>query len=471
MSKLPLVVDIDGTFLKTDMLFENFWLAMGKSPLETLRAAARHFGDRATLKREITKIADIDVGLLPVNAEIEAYIKDALAQRREVIFASASDIELVRKLAQHHGIDGDHLGSDGATNLSGRRKAAALNARYGKGNYAYAGDQKLDLEVWRDAGEAVLVGRHPRALNALEAEGIAVTQLAKTWSRPATLKGLRPHQWVKNVLLFLPMIGAHSLDPGAGLRVLLAMAAFCAAASSIYVINDLLDLAADRQHPKKRFRPLAAGNARIPDAMVISAALGLFALGVGFLMSWALMGVIAVYMMLSLAYSLKLKKMRWVDIATLATLYTLRVVAGALAAQVVASGWMIAFIFPSFLALGCVKRLTELTLAKSDGKLPGRGYVRADRQDLLNVASLGVFGSILLFVFYSFSPTAARLYEDIWLLRLAIIPLTFWQIRMVLLGWQGEQDYDPIVFAMRDRTGLAVIGVTVLILFYAAGVF
>ena len=188
------------------------------------------------------------------------------------------------------------------------------------------------------------------------------------------------------------------------------------------------------------------------------------------MISWPVAGVVAIYMALSLAYSLKLKKMRWIDIATLAMLYTLRVLVGGLAAMVVASGWMIAFIFPTFLALGCVKRLTELTLAKSDGKLPGRGYTRADREDLLNIAALGVFFSMLVFVVYSFSPTAQRLYEDVWLLRLAIIPLAFWQIRMVLLGWQGKQDYDPIVFAMRDRTGLAVIGVTVLILFYAAGV-
>ena len=236
-------------------------------------------------------------------------------------------------------------------------------------------------------------------------------------------------------------------------------------------MNDLLDLEADRQHPKKQFRPLAAGRVRIPDAMIICIALGVFALGVGYLLGWAVMGIIAVYMALSLSYSLKLKKMRWIDIATLAALYSLRVVAGGFAAQVVASGWMIAFIFPTFLSLGCVKRLTELTLAKSDGKVPGRGYTPADREDLLNMAGLGVAFSLLTFIVYTFSSTAAAFYDDLWLLRLAIIPLAFWQVRMVLLGWQGEQDYDPIVFAMKDKTGLMVIAVTVLILFYAAGKF
>ncbi|MBR9862614.1 MAG: UbiA family prenyltransferase [Rhodobacteraceae bacterium] len=469
--KRPLAVDIDGTFLKTDMLFEGFWLAMGKQPLKTIKTVFRHFKDRARLKREITELADVNVELLPVNPDIKAYMEEARAEGREVIFASASDATLVQRLAEHHGVKGDHIGSDGEVNLKGEAKAAALNARFGEGQYAYAGDQKLDFKVWKSAGEAIVVGRHPSVVRQLKKDGVEVVQVKKSWSRRSLAMGLRPHQWVKNALLFLPLIAAHSLDPLSIMRVLLAIAAFSAAASSIYIVNDLLDLEADRQHPKKQFRPLASGNARIPDAMLMSFALGVFALGVGFILGWALLGVIALYMLLSLSYSLKLKKMRWVDIATLAALYTLRVIAGGLAAQVAASGWLVGFIFPTFLALGCVKRLTELTLAKSDGKVPGRGYRKSDREDLVNVAGLGVFFSLLVFVMYTFSGTAATLYQDIWMLRLAIIPLALWQIRMVLLGWQGKQDYDPIVFAMRDKSGIAIIVVTVLILFYAAGDF
>lgn len=469
--KRPLAVDIDGTFLKTDMLFEGFWLAMGKEPLKTLKTVFRLWGDRARLKREVTELADVNVELLPVNPDIQAYMEEAKAQGREVIFASASDESLVQRLAEHHGVEGQHIGSDGAVNLKGSAKAEALNKRFGKGAYAYAGDQRLDLEVWKNAGEAIVVGHHPGVVKKLEADGVEVVQLKKSWSRRSLAKGLRPHQWVKNILLLLPLIAAHSLDPMALWRVVLAIAAFSAAASSIYVVNDLLDLEADRQHPKKQFRPLAAGSARIPDAMLTSAALGAFALGVGYLISWPLFGVIALYMVLSLSYSLKLKKMRWVDIATLAGLYTLRVIAGGLAAQVVASGWMVAFIFPTFLALGCVKRLTELTLAKSDGKVPGRGYRKSDREDLVNVAGLGVFFSLVIFLLYTFSATATALYADLWLLRLAIVPLALWQIRMVVLGWQGKQDYDPIVFAMRDKIGLLIIAVIVLIMVFAAGIF
>ena len=204
-------------------------------PLETIKTAFRHLGNRAKLKKEITRLAEINVALLPVNPDIEAYVTAAQQEGREVIFASASNEDLVQRLADHHGIPGHHIGSTEDVNLSGKRKAEALNGRYGKGQYAYAGDQKVDLDVWRSSGEAIVVGHHPNITAKLEEEGIKVVQLAKTWSRRSAAIGLRPHQWVKNALLFLPLLGAHSLEPEAWLRVLFAVAAFSAAASSIYM--------------------------------------------------------------------------------------------------------------------------------------------------------------------------------------------------------------------------------------------
>jgi 4-hydroxybenzoate polyprenyltransferase len=245
--------------------------------------------------------------------------------------------------------------------------------------------------------------------------------------------------------------------------------AFSAAASCIYLINDLVDLEADRLHSTKRNRPFASGAVPLGVGMVACVGLGLFALGVAAWLSPAFLGVVLVYMALSLAYSLKLKRMRWVDIATLAMLYTLRVVAGAAAGAVSASVFMLIFIFPVFIALGCVKRLTELTLATSDERLPGRGYGRPDRSDLLNVAGLGIVGALLVFFLYTFSEQAMNLYPTRWLLWAAMIPMAIWLTRMVWLGYTGKQDYDPIVFAMKDKMGIGILMITLSLMFYAAG--
>jgi 4-hydroxybenzoate polyprenyltransferase len=463
-----LVIDIDGTFLKTDMLFEGFWQALGKEPLATVKAAATLFFDRPRLKARIAEIADVRADLLPVNPAVLELVEQAKAQGREVIFASAADQYVVGRLAELYGLTGEHLASDGRTNMKGGTKAKALEARFGKGGFVYAGDAPADLPVWLSAAEAIVVGSHPAAARKLNAAGINVTELPKTWSRRSMVKSLRPHQWVKNVLLLLPLIAAHRFDAQGLAAVLVATTAFCAAASSIYLVNDLLDLEADRLHAKKRFRPVAAGDMKIPDAMLVSGALAVFALVAASLLGPGFVLATVLYMALSTLYSLKLKKIRWLDIATLASLFTLRVLAGALAAEVFASLWLLVFVFPAFLALGGVKRLTELTLARSDGRIPGRGYTPADRRSLLNTAIAATAVSLAVFYGYTFSDSARLLYHDLAVLRLAGVPFAIWQARMIYLGWHGEQDYDPLVFAMKDIKGIALVLITLGMILYAS---
>jgi 4-hydroxybenzoate polyprenyltransferase len=244
---------------------------------------------------------------------------------------------------------------------------------------------------------------------------------------------------------------------------------FSAAASSIYIINDLMDLEADRKHETKRKRPFAAGAATILSGMGVSALLALGALGSALWLSWQMAAIIALYMVLSLSYSLGLKRLRWVDIATLAALYTLRVVAGSVAVGVPMSGWLGAFIFPIFLALGGVKRLVELGKAKDEAPLPGRGYARRDRADLRNIAITASVGALVVYTLYTYSEIAAVLYNNPLGIRLAAIPVALWLGRMITLGWQGRMDYDPIVFALRDPIGLALVGAGAFMLMQAAG--
>ena len=463
----PLVLDVDGTFLQTDMLFEAFWAGLGRAPRATL-ACLRHLRHPARLKAALAAVAPLRTDLLPVNPSVAELALTSHREGREVVLASAADHSQVRQLAADYGFSDRVFASDGAVNLKGSAKADALVRAFGEQGFDYAGNAAADLAVWEHAENTLVVG-FPRAAQALAGRGHNVVALEGGWSVRALLRALRPHQWVKNGLLLLPMIAAHRFDLVTLVPILWGIIAFSAAASSIYIVNDLLDLEADRLHPTKRHRPFASGAAPIGAGMLAFVLLAALALGIAAAIGPGFLGVVVLYMATSLAYSLRLKRMRWVDIATLATLYTIRVVAGAAAGALDVSVYMLIFIFPVFLALGCVKRLTELTLAPSEARLPGRGYGRADRGDLLNVAGLGAFAALLIFFLYSISDQGRTLYPDSWLLWLAMLPMGWWLVRMVMLGWYGKQDYDPMVFALRDKFGLGLLMITLSLMFWAAG--
>lgn len=465
----PLVLDVDGTFLRTDMLVECFWAGLGRHPGQTLAACLTLIGDRAALKHRLAELAELRTDLLPVSPELAALARTSREAGREVVLASASDLRLVRSLAADHGLSEQVFASDGQTNLKGRAKAAALIAAYGERGFDYAGNEPADMAIWAHAENALIVGPGRGMAEKLTAMGRNVAQYPGGWRWKDLTRALRPHQWVKNVLLLLPMLAAHDFSLATLAMVLWAMVAFSAGASCIYIVNDLLDLEADRLHPTKSRRPFASGKVPITVGMAACLALGLLALGLGAALGTGFFAVLLFYMITSLAYSLALKRMRWIDIATLALLYTLRVVAGGVAAGSAATGALLAFIFPVFLTLGAVKRITELTLATSDARLPGRGYGRPDRGDLLNVAIIGVVVALTAFFLYTLTPQAVALYPTRWLLWLAMVPLAFWLIRMVRQGWLGRQDYDPIVFALRDLRGLGLIMLTLSLMFYAAG--
>ncbi|MCV2868038.1 UbiA family prenyltransferase [Defluviimonas sp. WL0002] len=464
----PLVLDVDGTFLRTDMLYENFWAGLGAAPVKTLVACVRHIRNPAMLKAELARIAPIRTDLLPVNPEIAELALQCRLGGREVVLASASDNTQVARLSADYGLSEHVFASDGVSNLKGGAKAQALVEAYGEGGFDYAGNSSVDMPIWEKAENALVVGHVPSA-RALAADGRNVVEFPGGWELRALFKAMRPHQWVKNVLLLLPLLASHRFEMATLVPILWGMAAFSLAASAIYICNDLLDLEADRLHPTKCRRPFASGEVPISVGMVAMAALSAGALLIAIGLSAGFLLVTLLYMALSLAYSLKLKRMRWVDVTMLAALYTIRVVAGASAAAVEVSIYMLIFIFPIFLTLGCVKRITELSKANGDERLPGRGYGRGELADLRNVAGIGIVGALVIFLLYSVSDQGLSLYPTTWLLWLAMVPMAVWMVRMVNLAWHGRQDYDPIVFALRDPLGLGLLMLILSLMFWAAG--
>lgn len=282
-------------------------------------------------------------------------------------------------------------------------------------------------------------------------------------SLPALVRVLRLHQWSKNALLFLPILAAHHLDDRAALlRVALGFLSFGLVASSVYVLNDMVDVESDRSHPRKRLRPFASGALRLGAGFALVP--GLLAAGAGIaLLLPPMFGVaLTAYWFTTLAYSLRIKRVVILDVLVLAALYTVRIYAGAFAAGVPVSEWLASFALFFFLSLAILKRASEL--AKATQAVPGRGYRPDDR---VPVSAMGVasgYVSVLVLALYVTSQDVRRLYtQPAWLWMLCVLVL-YWISRMWLLAWRGEVDDDPVVFAIRDPASwvVAVLGAAVI---------
>ncbi|WP_245867151.1 UbiA family prenyltransferase [Oceaniglobus roseus] len=465
-----LAVDLDGTLLRTDMLAESFWAATAADSRTPLRALAALRRGRAALKRMLAERVVVDPAVLPYDADVVAFVRDWRARGGRTVLVTASDTAIARSIAAHLELFDEVHGSDGAENLKGARKAAFLVARFGTGGFVYAGDSRADLPVWQAAAAAVTVNASPRLRHAVDALGLPVEHLRTLPPSAAPwIRAMRPHQWLKNLLVFLPMLAAHRFDGATGLASLLAFAAFSVIASGVYLLNDLLDLAADRAHPRKRFRPLAAGALPIFRGSGLMA--GLMALGavLSLLAGPPFAAVMLAYLLLTTAYSLVLKRRRVIDIAVLAGLYTLRIVAGGAATGIPLSMWLLAFSIFFFFSLAAVKRQAELVDSAARGRLGagGRGYVVEDLPVISMMAVASGYVSVLVMALYVTSPAVLELYARPAALGGICCVLLYWISRIVLLTHRGEMLDDPVVFALRDPVSRACLGL--ILLFALAG--
>ncbi len=451
----PLCVDLDGTLLRTDMLFESLLLAIKQNPLVLLWLPFWLFKGRAWLKHELAQRIQFDPAALPYHQPLLHFLQQQHQQGRELYLATASDRAIAAPIAAHVGLFTEVIASAAADNLKGRAKAQHLVARFGERGYSYAGDNRADLAVWQHAASAVLVNVRPAV--AAQVTVPIEQQFApdKPWWRLVP-KVARMYQWVKNLLIFVPLVAAHEVDNLAMFgQSVLAFLAFSLVASSAYIWNDLLDLEADRHHTRKKNRPFASGQVPIP----IGVALSLVALALAFGLAWALLPalfvlVLAGYYALTIAYSFWLKRVVLVDVFCLALLYTLRVIAGVAAlAQVELSYWLLAFSVFFFLCLAFVKRHSELLAARRQNQHQpkGRGYVADDLEILANLGVASGFTAVLVLALYINSPQVRELYTEPDFLWLICLLLLYWLSRTWLISHRGLMHDDPIVFAIRDR--------------------
>lgn len=458
LDEIPLCVDLDGTLILTDMLHESSLGLVRQDPVGLFSIPGWLAGGKARLKRELARRVRLDPAALPYNVPMLEWLRLQRANGRKLVLCTASDTAYAEGVAAHLGLFDETLASDGERNLAGRNKAAVLCARFGERGFDYAGNSSADLEVWSRARRAVVVNASPAVSKAaaarceVEHELPAARATLKTW-----FKALRIHQWMKNGLLFVPMLAAHQIDNLAGwFALLLAFLAFGLTASAVYVTNDLLDLESDRLHPRKRKRAFAVGLIPVWQGAIVVPLCLCAGVALGSMVSPAFLAWLGVYFAVTTAYSVSLKRVVLLDCLTLAGLYTLRVVAGAAAIGQALSFWLLAASVFLFLSLAFVKRYAELLVQVAHGKTEahGRGYVTADLAVLQGFGICAGFASVLVLALYLNSEMVSRLYASPQWVWGTVAVLLFWVCWIWLKTHRGEMHDDPMVFAVKDRTSL-----------------
>jgi 4-hydroxybenzoate polyprenyltransferase len=470
-SPVPLCVDLDGTLIKTDLLWESLVLLLKRRPFLVFAVPFWLLRGRAHLKAKLAECVTINPASLPCHQAFLDFLRAENSAGRELYLVTASDARPAAEMARHFGLFREVLGSDGKVNLRGRNKGAKLAGRFGERGFDYAGNSTVDLPVWTRAREAIVVNASP----ALERRASRETTVGRVFppeqSRArAFVRALRPHQWVKNVIIFVPLLTSHKIaQPGMAAAALLAFGAFCLCASGVYILNDLLDLEVDRHHATKRRRPFAAGDLPISIGLVAAPLLFGASAALACALPLRFAAALAFYAVLTTSYSMRLKQLALIDVFCLSGLYTIRLVAGHEATGIAYSFWLLVFSIFIFLSLALVKRFLELDAAqlRNQSEIKGRGYTATDRAWVAMLGIASGYLAVLVVALYVNSREVTELYDRPLRLLLICPLMLFWISRVWMIAHRGQMHEDPIVFALRDRVSYVVGALTLGVIWLA----
>lgn len=453
-SMTPLCVDLDGTLIKTDLLFESAVRLLKHKPWLLFLLPVWLLRGRAVLKRNLAQRVSIDARLLPYDDRFLEWLRAEKGRGREILLATSADESLARSIAEHLGFFSRVLSSDGQINLKGARKLEALRAEI-EGDFEYAGDSEADLEIWRGCSGAILVNTSAGvARRAQVGARVVMTFEKQSGGLRSCLRALRIHQWVKNTLIYVPLITSHQLLHGTlVLRATIGAILLSLCSSAQYILNDLTDLDADRGHPLKKRRPFAAGALSIPAGLVLSAGLLAAGLGIAWFASHLLAALLCTYFVVSLSYSMYLKRILLLDVFVLSGLYTFRIIVGHMVIGVEFSVWLVSFSLFLFLSLAFCKRMAELrTHERAATQMAGRGYELSDAPEVNIFGVCSAFLAAVVFILYLQSDKVRELYrrpEILWLLAPVFL---YWISRTWMLTHRGKQAVnDPVLFVLKDR--------------------
>lgn len=457
---VPLVVDLDGTLVATDLLLECLFTVARRAPLALLLLPWWLLHGIARVKRELARRA-VPLGPMPFRQEVVAFLEDEKRNGSHLVLATAADAELAVAIARQVGLFDAVHASDGTTNLARARKRARLVEEYGLRGFDYVGSGRSDRAVWPAARRAILVegaaDLEDKAARTIEVE-------RRLLHDPPPLRryiaSLRPHQWLKNAMVLIPLgVAQQLLDPVLFGEAALAFAAFSLCASGGYLLNDLLDLPADRKHPHKRLRPVASGSIPIAHATLLSPLLLMLGLAVAALLSWPFVAVLSLYCIVSIAYSIRLKDVPILDVLVLAGLNAARVVGGSAAVGIALSPWFLAFWFLLLFSIALTKRYAELIVMRNaDGaNAHARGYLLQDAELLAALGgATGIIAVLLLALYIDDVSVTAALGQQtaLWLFCVLLI---YWISYMWLMAHRGRMLEDPLAFALTDRTSRTLV--------------
>jgi 4-hydroxybenzoate polyprenyltransferase len=457
---LPLCVDLDGTLIRSDALFESLLLLLRRNFLYVLLIPLWLFSGKAAFKRRIAQKVSFDPAALPYNKELLAWVREQRLLGRKIVLATATHRAIAEKISDYLGCFDEIIATNERVNLSGDAKRAALVARFGERGFDYAGNSRKDLCIWAACNDSIVVHASSATLaGARKTRGVVKVVGKPKASLKTWLRAARVHQWVKNILVCVPLLTSHHFRDTAAIRtVAVLFFAFSACASVIYIINDLLDLPADRAHPRKSLRPFASGDLSISQGIILGFAFAVISIALGALLPPAAQFVLGCYFVLTLCYSAWLKRKLILDVLVLATLYTIRIIAGGAATQIRLSSWLITFSLFFFLSLAICKRSSELmNLVKANKtRTNGRFYETGDLEPLNICGIASGMLACLVILLYGSSQQAELLYATPQLLFLLCPLLFYWVSRLWVLTFRGVLQEDPILFAVRDRVSYAV---------------
>ncbi len=468
---IPLCIDLDGTLTYTDTLYESLLVLLTTKPLTLLLLPFWLLKGKAYLKSRIAGLASLEISLLPYNQTLIKQIKLARSQGRKTLLVTASHEITAREVAQHLKLFDEVIASDANNNLIAEKKLAAIKQSLGDTAFDYAGNSSQDIPIWQQSQTAIVVNASKKIINQAK-QYCDDTDVISKKANPLkeTIRAIRIYQWPKNLLIFFHLALGHNIfNPALALDTLLAFIAFCFCASSVYLSNDLLDLNSDRSHHDKYKRPFASGHLSIISGLLLAPLLLLISIIISLQLSPYFFATIALYFLITLAYSLWIKRQVIIDLLTLAALYTLRIIAGAAVMTELPSFWLIAFSMFIFTSLAVAKRFSELRTLQ-ELKLTstrGRGY---NTDDAMLLQSLGIssgYLAVLVLALYINSEQVTSLYktpEAIWLLCPLIM---YWISRLWMIAHRGQLNEDPVVFALTDKSSYFVLLISFIIIAFA----